>query len=123
MVDGLVSQWNECCLLSTTDNQSVELTSIASENWGCGAWCGSKWFQEQWDDCSKHFSISIKELIPIVIAEIAWETSWTAHEAIARCNNESIVTILNSHYSKEPHVMNMMQTLFFIETCLQFSIT
>ena len=27
------SQWNVCCSLSTTDNQSVELISDASGNW------------------------------------------------------------------------------------------
>ena len=35
-------------------------------------------------------------------------TSWNSHKVIARYDNESIVTVLNSCYSKEPHVMNIM---------------
>ena len=29
---------NGCSLLSAADNQSVEITSDASGNWGCKAW-------------------------------------------------------------------------------------
>ena len=87
-----------------------------------GAWCGSKWFQVQWDDCSKHVSVA-KKLIPIVIAIVVRGTSWNGHKMIARYDNESIVTVLNSHYSNVPHVMNMMQTLFFIDSHLHFIIS
>ena len=117
------TQWNGCSLLITTCSRSVELTLDASGHWGCGAWCGSKWFQVQWDDCTKDFSIAIKELIPIIIAAVIWGSNWTGYRVIARCDNESIVTVLNSRYSKEPHVMSMLRTLFFIEARLQFSIS
>ena len=117
------SQWNGRFLLSSTDDQSIELTSDASGNWGCGAWCGLKWFQMQWNDGTKYFSIAIKELIPIIIAAVIWGRNWTGHKVIARCDNESVVTVLNSRYSKEPHVMSMLRTLFFIEAHLQFSIS
>ena len=54
------SQLSWCFLLSTTGNQSVELTSDASGNWGCGAWCGLKWFQVQSDDHTNNFFNSKK---------------------------------------------------------------
>ena len=117
------TQWNGCSLLSTISSPSVELTSDASGFWGCGAWWGSKWFQVQWDDCTKEFSIAIKELIPIIIATVIWGSDWTGCKVIARCDNESVVTVLNSRHSKEPHVMSMLRTLFFIEARSQFSIS
>jgi len=77
----------------------------------------------QWNDGTKDFSTAIKELIPIIIAAVICGKNWTGHKVIARCDNESVVTVLNSRYSKEPYVMSMLRTLFFIEAHLQFSIS
>ena len=34
---------------------------------------------------------------------------------VARCDNEGVVTVLGSRYSKEPHIMHMLHMFFFIE--------
>ena len=101
------SQWNGCFLLSTASNQSVELTFDASGNWGCGAWCGLHCFKysgmtvQRFLNCNKraHSSYYCSSNLGV---------SWTGHKVIARCDNESIVTVLNSRYSNEPHVMSML---------------
>ena len=51
------------------------------------------------------------------IVAVVWGVSLTDHKMIARYDSESIMTVHNSRYSKEPHVMNMMQTLFLNQAC------
>lgn len=59
---------------------------------------------------------SARENLPVIKEylhnEIQLGSNWTSCRVIARCDNESIVTVLNSHYSKKPHVMSMLETLF-----------
>ena len=53
-------------------DQSVELTSDASGNRGCGVWYGLKWFQMQRNDRTNDFSIAIKKLVPIIFTAVIW---------------------------------------------------
>ncbi len=39
---------------------SVSITSDASGSWGCGAFCGSKWFMLQWAGPVKESHITVK---------------------------------------------------------------
>ena len=114
------TQWNGRFLLTTTGDQSVELTSDTSGNWGCGAWCELKWFQMQWH---KRFLNCNKRAGSNYYCSSYLGKDWIGHRVIARCDNESIMTVLNSRYSKEPYVMSMQRTLLFIEAPLQFSIS
>ena len=50
------------------ENCSVALVSDASGSWGCGAFCGEDWFQLQWPESLQDYQITVKELIPIVLA-------------------------------------------------------
>ena len=62
------SHWNGTSLLVRTGPPDVMFTSDASGSWGCGAWSQQHWFQLQWDDSIQSKHISVKELVPIVIA-------------------------------------------------------
>ena len=72
---------------------------------------------------SQHFQIAIKELIPVLIATVIWGKKWKGCLVVANCDNEAVVVILNSRCSKDPHLMHMLRTLFFIESHYQFKIT
>ena len=50
----------------------VILTSDASGSWGCGAFSGVEWFQCLWNGRWTEVHITVKELIPIVIAGAIW---------------------------------------------------
>ena len=115
--------WNGKGLISTVYEKEVLLTSDASGSWGCGAWSNSDWFQLPWDQVSQHFQIAIKELIPVLIATVIWGKKWKGCLVVANCDNEAVVVILNSRCSKDPHLMHMLRTLFFIEAHYQFKIT
>ena len=90
---------------------------------GCGAWSGSHWFQYLWPDVFAERSIVAKELLPIVLACIVWGTNWRHQRVLAHCDNQSVVDVVNSGYSKDAHLMHLLRSLFFITAHLQFSLT
>ena len=87
----------------------------ASGSWGCGAWRGRKWFQLQWDERSAALPITVKELLPIVLACAVWGPVWGSHQVVCRCDNQAVVASLRSRTSRESHIMHMLRTLAFIE--------
>ena len=105
------------------DCKTLEMASDASGSWGCGAWHGTKWFQLPWDDNSKDFPIAVKELVPIIIAAIVWGHEWKGCLIKAQCDNEAVVAVLKSKYSKESHLMHMLRILFFVEAHWQFNLS
>ena len=114
--------WNGSSLIPGSHVKDTVLTSDASGSWGCGAWCGSEWFHLQWDDQSQRFHITIKELVPIMVALFLWGPKWRGHKVMARCDNEAVVVILNKRYSKDPHLAHMLRTLFFVEAHFQLQL-
>ena len=77
----------------------VQLTSDASGKWGYGAFYDTHWFQLQWQESLQHMHITIKELIPIVLAAAIWGREWTGLTVQARCDNAAVVAALNQDYS------------------------
>ena len=58
------------------ENCEVKLTSDALGRWGCGAFCGREWFQLQWPERVQASNITVKELVPIVLAAALWGSGW-----------------------------------------------
>ncbi len=66
----------------------------------------------------------LRVLIPIVIATVVWgNEQWKGKHIRARCDNQAVVAVINSRYSKEPAIMQMLRCLFFIEAHGQFSLS
>ena len=118
------AHWNGAALLiNSCTTQSVLLTSDASGSWGCGAWCNSSWFQLQWDHYLATKQIAVKELLPIIVAAAIWGRSWCAQRVVSRCDNTAVVAIINSLYSRERDLMQLLRCLFFIEAHFQFHLS
>ena len=60
------------------------------------------WFQLAWDDRTAGWHIAAKELVPIIIASVIWGHLWRGCRVLARCDNQSVVSVVNSRYSKDP---------------------
>jgi hypothetical protein len=90
--------WNGVAMLSLLrkDNPDSLLTSDASGNWGCGAFSDNRWFQLQWAGKTVSLHITVKELIPIVIATAVWGGEWQGKTVRVLCDNEAVVNIINS---------------------------
>lgn len=94
---------------------TVEIASDASGSWGCGAWYNQFWFQLEWDNHSESLDITCKELIPIILACLAWGHAWSGHRVICHCDNQAVVACLCSRSSRQPMLMHMLRCLVFIE--------
>ena len=96
------------------------VTSDASGSWGCGAYSGSQWFQLQWNHNLLNKSIAVKEMVPIIIAAAIWGRSWKGKLIICHCDNQSVVAVINSRYSRDDELMHLLCTLFFFEAIFEF---
>ena len=70
----------------------------------------------------KEDSITKMELLPIVLASAVWGPAWRGQRIIVHCDNTGAVTVTNSRYSRVPLIMHLLQCLFFIRSCLKFSL-
>ena len=120
----LASHWNGVgIIIEPHTSQALTITSDASGSWGCGAWFGLKWFQLKWDDQVAPKNIAVKELIPILIAAAIWGKEWKGKQVISQCDNQAVVAVLSSRYSKEKDLMQLLRCLFFLEAFYSCQIT
>ena len=61
-------------------------------------------------------------MIPIIVAACIWGHKWSRCKVIAKCDNTAVVVVLNSFYSKDNVLMQLMRCLFFIEAVNSFQI-
>ena len=115
-------RWNGASYIIHEGSQEYTLTSDASGHWGCGAWHTSKWFQLRWDERTMQLHIAAKELIPVIIAAVIWGRWWRGGKVLAQSDNMATVSVINSRFSRDPHLMQLLRCLFFIEAHLQFKL-
>ena len=99
------------------------MVSDASGSWGCGAWCGNLWFKLRWPEAARDLTITVKELLPILIASAVWGHQWAGHRVQCHCDSEAVMAVLKSRTSKHPHLMHLLRCLFFIEACYDLEVT
>ena len=118
-----ISRWNGVSMLWDQQRQStpdVRVVSDASGNWGCGALSLPKWFALEWPSELQSASIQIKELIPAVIAAALFGKEWKGKVVLFMIDNLSVVEIIRSTYSKEPHLMHLIRLLVFFASLHDF---
>ena len=119
------SQWNGISMMTRFDKSHPRqfVTSDASGSWGCGAYHGQYWFQLEWPSTMDHCHISIKEMIPIVIAAAIWGNEWSGQSVRFQSDNAAVVALLNSGSSKEASLMHLMRCLAFITAKFNFVVS
>jgi len=100
----------------------VTLTSDASGSWGCGAYSGPEWFQLKWAGPLATAPITVKEMVPIVIAAALWGSKWKGKTVGALCHNSAIVAIINQGSSRDQDIMHLRRCLAFLEAKFEFHI-
>ena len=110
------SEWNGVSfLMPPSQLPGKELTTDASGSWGCGAWHGNRWFQLAWNDASLQLPITVKELLPIILACKLWGIEWSGQCIRCHCDNQAVVANLRSRTSRDRHCLHMLRALAFIE--------
>ena len=82
------SKWNGTVMMTVVDrsNPVASITSDTSGSWGCGAFYLSQWFQITWGGPVAESSITVKDLMPIVVAVAIWGKSWAGGTVLAKCD-------------------------------------
>ena len=118
--------WNGATMMSVIAKQTTdaEIVSDASGKWGCGAYSGDQWLQLQWKSGNQaHLqSIAAKEMVPLVVAVAIWGKAWRGYQVLCRCDNQAVVSIINTRYSRDITLMHMLRCLFFIEASFGLSV-
>ena len=70
----------------------------------------------------KDESITLKELLPIVFACGVWGEVWVNQTVLVHCDNEGVVALINSGYSRIPSIMHILRCLFFIRAHFQLEV-
>ena len=92
------------------------LASDASGNWGCGAYSGPHWFMLPWSGSIADYHITVKELIPIVIAGAIWGSSSPSWRSAITWH------IVNHGSSKNQDAMHLARCLAFITAKFDFHV-
>ena len=74
-----------------------------------------QWFQVEWPESWATVHITVKELLPIVLACALWGPQWTGKSVLCRSDNAAVVAAVNSGWSKaqDPTAMHLLQCGFF----------
>lgn len=115
--------WNGVSMMSAIgiSSPSFTVTSDASGSWGYGAHFASHWFQLKWDPVDNAHSIAFLELVPIIVAGMVWGKLWKGSYVCCRCDNQAVVAIIHSRYSRDDKLMHLLRCLFFVEAFFNFS--
>ncbi len=120
-----LADWNGSRIMSSRSKLRPDfiLTSDASGSWGCGAFTSQhEWFQYTWPPSWAGIHITVKELLPIVMACAVWESQWSSKSVKCFCDNAAVVAILNSGTSKDMLAMHLMRFFFFPGSLQHFSV-
>ena len=117
-----LSKWNGRSLfLESTINPApdLELYTDAAGSVGFGGYFQGKWFQGHWPphmllDRERGISIEWQELFPIVVACTIWHPLFKGKRLQFWCDNESVVSIINSGHPKAPLIMELVRKLVLL---------
>ena len=108
--------WNGVSILGAIVEMPPQatLTSDASGSWGCGAYQGTSWFQLAWEGSLSEAHISVKELVPVVIAVAIRGHQWIGCTVRVLSDNSSTVAAINNHTSPHVATAHMLRCLTFL---------
>ena len=116
--------WNGTGMMAGVNRfrYSATVTADASGHCGCGAFSSTgEWFQPQWPESWRMVHITMKELLPVVLAVAMWGSQWQGKNVRCRSDNAAVVAILNSGWSKDESAMHLMRSLFFFSASFNMS--
>ena len=113
--------WWKCFLQSWSGssffplpNASHNVYSDASGTYGCGAVVDSLgYFQLEWPLGWEEIDISVKELVPVVVAAALWGGLWRGKHICFHSDNMAVVSILSTKTAKSPHLMHLLRCFSF----------
>eukprot|EP00731_Ephydatia_muelleri_P014516 Em0008g236a len=119
----LAANWNGTGLIPQDRiTLTVKLYTDAAGSWGCGASWNQQWFQVQWSEAATPLPISVKEMLPIIMAAATWGAQWHGQLVACYCDNQAVVATLTTRSSKEERLAHLLRCLFYFEARFQFEL-
>ena len=116
----LLQSWNGSSFFPRAA-PAVHVYSDASGAYGCGAVCDSfGWFKLAWPGPA---SITVKELVPVVLASAVWGPYWSGLHICFHSDNSAVVALLRSLTSRDHVIMHLIRCLSFFAALFRFDFT
>ena len=113
-----LKDWNGTSLFLNSfweNSTNLSLYTDASGTLGFGGIFRTQWFQGKWLPhqtlTTKNISIDWQELYAIVVASYIWAPLWAQKRIVFYCDNQAVVSIINSKRSKSPRIMDLVRAL------------
>jgi len=103
------ASWNSTALISPLGSAQHMFTSDASGSWGCGAWFKNNRFSLPWIHVHSSLHITVKEMVPIILAALTWGHHWRGGQVMAYCDYSAVVVAINK---REVHYAYVKNTVF-----------
>ena len=96
--------------------QEIDMFTDSSANplLGCGGYCGSSWFERQWNQefiIKYRPSINFLELYAVTVAVVLWLHRFKNKRIVLFCDNLSVVNMINNSSSKCMHCMTLIRII------------
>ena len=119
--DRFLHRWNGTMFVQESGVQLAHVYTDASGSIGCGGFVGSTyWFQLQWPASWSEVDISIKELVPIVIAAALWGPLWHRQCICFHSDNLGVVGLLARRSARDVLAHHLLRCLYFYSAYYQF---
>ena len=120
--DCFLQDWHGASFIIPNDSLSLHIHTDASGTFGGGALSSDgRWLQVQWPESWSEVDISIKEMVPIVVAAAMWGRSWHQHRVFFHSDNAAVVAIIQKRSAKQPAMLHLLRCLYFYAAFYQFS--
>lgn len=61
--------------------------------------------------------------MPILLACAVWGREWARKRIVCKCDNMSVVEVINSGYSRDKELIHLLRCMFFINEHAHISVT
>ena len=110
----LMNSWNGRSLFYFPTWERAPDTSISSDAAGAVGFAAinrQSWFAAEWPPGTENLSISVKELLPIVLAAHIWGNSWSRKRIVFKCDNLAVVMLLCKGSCRDRHLAFLLREL------------
>ena len=117
-----LQHWHGASFLTPSEPVAVHVYSDASGSFGCGAFTSMmEWIQVEWPVSWQEVDISVKELVPVVMAAAVWGRSWRQCHIIFHSDNAAVVAVVQRKTAKHPSLLHLVRCLYFYAAHFHFS--
>ena len=116
-------KWNDSYFFPRSE-ADFHFWSDASGSFGCGAVLDcTAMFQLAWPVSWNSVDISVKELVPVVVAAALWGEKWRKRHVCIHSDNVAVVSVIKSGTTRSQQTMHPLHCLFFYCTFYRFSVS